>query len=393
MARKVLMGWQASSFFGWGILGLNLFELWLADPDIQPLMGSPISPRDIAGIDPLRYSMMQPAIAASNQFLADLAAGKAGLKEQGVVLIEAFGNALAPAAVFFGAIGGCSVARCIFENTRIESTQSIEKYDNLLCASEWNASLLRGATNRSVTMIHEGIDQSLFFPGPRSGVLDTECFYVFTGGKVEFRKAQDLVILAFREFAARHDDAVLVAAWNSPWPEFSAGFQAKLTAPLRRGSNGALDLRRWVTENGIQPHQFIDLSMTPNFSMPTVLREMDCALQVSRCEACTNLPAKEAMACGVPVILANNTGTRDLIDADNCVALTSQGPVTGPPGVGTDGWGESSVAEIVEALEKLYTDTQVRKRIGARGAQWILEHRRTWRDHASDLKAHLLSLL
>jgi glycosyltransferase involved in cell wall biosynthesis len=194
-------------------------------------------------------------------------------------------------------------------------------------------------------MIHEGIDHSLFFPGPRSGVLDPDCFYVFSGGKVEFRKAHDLVILAFREFAARHDDAVLVAAWNSPWPEVS------------------------------------------------VLREMDCALQVSRCEACTNLPAKEAMACGVPVILAKNTGTLDLIDGDNCVALTTQDPVMGQPGMGTDEWGESRVEEIVSALEKLYTDTQMRKRIGAHGVQWIVDHGRTWQTHANKLKAHVLSLL
>jgi hypothetical protein len=44
-------------------------------------------------------------------------------------------------------------------------------------------------TNTPVTMIHEGIDHSVFFPGPSAGVLDPECFYVFTGGKLEFRKA------------------------------------------------------------------------------------------------------------------------------------------------------------------------------------------------------------
>ena len=27
--QSVLMRWQASSFFGWGILGLNLFEHWM----------------------------------------------------------------------------------------------------------------------------------------------------------------------------------------------------------------------------------------------------------------------------------------------------------------------------------------------------------------------------
>jgi hypothetical protein len=38
MRQKVLLKWQASNFFGWGILGQNLFERWASDPDIQPLM-------------------------------------------------------------------------------------------------------------------------------------------------------------------------------------------------------------------------------------------------------------------------------------------------------------------------------------------------------------------
>lgn len=392
--QKVMMRWQASSFFGWGIAGLNVFERWTTGPDIQALMGSPIAPRDLAGIDPLRYSVLQPAITASNQFREALTAGKVNLRDAGVLVIDGFGDAFTPIVARSRDDGGFrNVARCIFENTRLGGTQAIAAYDSVVCASEWGASLLRASLNRPVTLIHEGIDHSLFFPGPRSGTLDPECFYVFTGGKIEFRKAQDLVILAFREFAARHDDAVLVTAWNSPWPEYAVGFQANLPAPLRQDSNGALDIRRWATENGISPHQFIDLPAMPNYLMPMVLRQMDCALQPSRCEACTNLPAKEAMACGVPVILANNTGVRDLIDGDNCVALNSQDPVRGEPGVGTDGWGESRVEEIVAALESLYTDTQKRKRIGARGAAWILEHRRTWRDHASDLKDHVQSLL
>ena len=393
MAQKVIMRWQAHSRFGWGILGMNLFERWAPDPHIQPLMGAPIMPRDLAGMDALRYSTMQPAVAASNQFIERVAAGKTDLRDSSVIAIDPFGNAFQPAADRIGTAGVRNVARCIFEDTHLGSAASLSKYDSLLCASEWNARMLRAVSDIPVTLIHEGIDHSSFFPGPRSGILDPECFYVFSGGKIEFRKAQDLVLLAFREFAARHDDAVLVTAWNTLWPQWSAGFQVNLPAPLRLDSNNSLDLRRWASENGIPAHQFIDLPIVPNQQMPAILREMDCALQVSRSEACTNLPAKEAMACGVPVIVANNTGMRDLIDGDNCFPLNSQDRVTGEPGVGTEGWGESRVEEIVAALEKLYTDTQLRKRIGARGAEWILEKRRTWRDHAADLKGHLLTLV
>jgi glycosyltransferase involved in cell wall biosynthesis len=390
---KVLMRWQAGSLSGWGLLGLNLFEQWAADRDIQPLMGVRLDVRAFPGTSPLRYLAMLPAVDSSNKFLDALNAGNIDLQEEEVIAIDPFGNGLVPALHATGRNGIRNVARCIFEDTRIESTKAIEPYDDLLCASEWAAALLRAISDKPVTMIHEGIDHSLFFPGPRYGVLDPDCFYVFAGGKLEFRKAQDLVILAFREFAARHDDAVLVAAWHSPWPGSSAGFQGKLPAPLGQDSNGVPQIRRWVTENGINPHQFIELPLTANSLLPLVLREMDCALQVSRCEACTNLPAKEAMACGVPVIVPNNTGTRDLIGADNCVALSSQDRVNGPPGVGTEGWGESRVEEIVEALEELYTDTEMRRRIGAQGAAWILENRRTWSEHAARLKAHLRTLL
>jgi hypothetical protein len=93
------------------------------------------------------------------------------------------------------------------------------------------------------------------------------------------------------------------------------------------------------------------------------------------------------------VILANNSGMRDLIGSENCIALSSQDRVNGPPDVATEGWGESRVDEIIEALEALYFDTRRRRRIGARGAEWILEHRRTWRDHAAALKGHLRTLL
>lgn len=391
--QKVLLRWQAGTLSGWGVLGLNLFEHWAAGPDIQPLMGVRLDIRAFPGTSPLRYAAMRPAAEASNEFLEALSVGKADLREHAVLVVDPFGNGLVPAMENTNKRGIRNIARCIFENTRIETTTAIESYDSLLCASGWAAGMLRAVTDTPVTMIHEGIDHSVFFPGPRSSILDPDCFYVFTGGKIEYRKAQDLVILAFREFAARHDDAVLVAAWHSPWSGSGAGYQVNLPAPLRQDAGGALQIRRWAIENGIKPHQFIELPLTANSLMAAVLREMDCALQVSRCEACTNLPAKEAMACGVPVIVANNTGTRDLIDTDNCIALTSQGPVTSPPGVGTDGWGESRVEEIVEALETLYTDTQTRKRIGARGAQWILEHRRTWRDHAALLKDHLLTLI
>ena len=65
--------------------------------------------------------------------------------------------------------------------------------------------------------------------------------------------------------------------------------------------------------NGVPAEQFIDLGVVPNHLMPRVLREMDVAVFPNRCEGGTNLVAMECMACGVPAIVASNTGQRDLI--------------------------------------------------------------------------------
>lgn len=391
--RQVLLNWPAyRNASGWSLVSLNLFQQWARDADIQPLLRAPLGPENLQGNDPLRLRAIEPAAVDSNEFLAALTGAGIELRERGVLVIDALGNGLT--AVDAASTGLRNVGRCIFENTRVvEPAARLAKYDSILCASNWAAGVLRALSDKPVTMIHEGIDHAQFFPGPRSGVLDPGCFYVFSGGKIEYRKAHDLVLLAFREFAARHDDAVLVAAWHSPWPQLSAGFQGRLRAPLQRNAAGTLEIVRWVVENGIDARQFIELPPMPNPLLPAVLREMDCAIQVSRCEACTNLPANEAMACGVPVILADNTGTRDLIAADNCVRVAAPDPVVPPPGWGTDGWGECRVEEIVAALETLYTDSALRRRIGSRGAQWILESRRTWRDHAEALKSHLLTLV
>ena len=118
MAQKVLMRWQASSFFGWGIAGLNVFERWTTTPDIQPLMGLPITPFDYTGTDPLRYSVLQPAITASNQFLEGLTAGKVGLEE--TILIDAFPHGHVPGTVYVVEPGLSDPAAALSEESFVE---------------------------------------------------------------------------------------------------------------------------------------------------------------------------------------------------------------------------------------------------------------------------------
>jgi glycosyltransferase involved in cell wall biosynthesis len=386
--RPVLLNWPANVFYGWGIGGFNIFLHWASDRSLRPLMGAPMGEHDLAGSDPLRIYAAREAIVASNMFQHELA--RSGRPSLGFPVVHGLGNGFVGPE---GVRGTRNIARCYFEDTRLSALDDkLAGYDLLVCASNWNAELLRANCRKPVEIVFEGVDPSLFHPAPKAGLLDPGRFYIFSGGKVEYRKGHDLVLLAFKEFSLRHKDAVLVTVWHSPWPQLSAGFQGRLASPLELTRDGLIDVKSWVARNGVDPSRVIEIGRTPNPLMPAVLREMDCALVPSRAEGCTNLPANEAMACAIPVIVPDNTGMKDLIADGNCLPLKRQRPIEHVAGSGTDGWGESDVEEILDSLERLYTDTALRRAIGRAGADWILREGRSWANHAGRLKSLVLSV-
>ena len=386
--HAVILNWQIGTNFGWGLLGLNVFAQWAHDRELQPIMGMEVKPDQLYGVDPLRHSRIWARAQASNQFLATLGPVDP-TRAINAIQIDCLGND------FESAIPRRSrrmIGRTIFETSATApAREPLKKYDLLLTASNWNAALLREATGRNATVIHEGVDLSMFCPAPRSGWLDPDRFYIFSGGKVEYRKGQDLVLLAFKRFAARHPDAMLVTAWHSPWPQYAVGFQGRLDAPIKLNTRGMLDVSRWAVENGIGANQLLDIGHIANVLMPGVLREMHVVLQPARAEACTSLPVKEAMACGLPVIAARNTGMLDILTDDNCLPLRRQSAVIPINNLGTEGWGESDIEEIDAALESVYQNREAGAAIGARARQHLIDNGRSWQQHAAALKQWILA--
>ncbi len=214
---------------------------------------------------------------------------------------------------------------------------------------------------------------------------------MFSGGKLEYRNAQDIVVAAFRVFANRHKEALLVTAWHSQWDGLARMLDASgLIGPVRFHPDGRVDVAAWAAENGVDRTQVLDLGALPNREMPAVLREMDVAVFPNRCEGGTNLVAMECMACGLPVILSRNTGHLDLIEEENCFPLDQQTALDGyRAGVGTvPGWGESSVEEVVEQLERVFIDRSNARRRGQLAAESMA--RLTWRHTADRLKRLIL---
>jgi glycosyltransferase involved in cell wall biosynthesis len=388
LARRVVIQWAISSFTGWGVYGLNLALHWAGDAELSPTASRPINPGRIV-VDPLRRRALAPLIADAAQFQSQLRAHAGRPATVEAVVLTPANEAFEPLPAAHGVTltGRPTLAVTFFETGRLspEAVARAAAFPLIVTGSTWNQRVLEAHGLTRVRTVLQGVDDTLFHPAPRAGVMGDR-FAVFSGGKLERRKGQDIVVAAFRRFARRRPDALLVTAWRSPWPKVARTADISgLAAPVTFDADGGLDVVGWAAANGVGADQVLDLGAVPNAQLPTVLREMDVAVFPNRCEGGTNLVAMEAMACGVPTVLSRNTGHLDLIAEDNCYVLERQAEGTGEE----TGWGESDVDELVAALERAYVERDAARRLGLRGAETV--RRLSWSQTARQMKAIVLS--
>jgi glycosyltransferase involved in cell wall biosynthesis len=389
------MNWGVSSYYGWGVYGLNLALAWANDPEIGLVAASQVHLSQLA-VDPVRLRALGSFLQESANLSEQLGgwAKDRPAQVQGPMLASLNQNFRIIPAQGVALAGRPTVGVTFFETAVLaeDAVAAARAFPLIITGSSWNEQVMRSYGLTNVRTILQGVDPTLFHPAPRVRYADDR-FLVFSGGKLEHRKGQDIALAAFRRFAERRPDAVLVGAWHSPWPHMAKGVdKTGLAAPVTFDAEGRLDAAAWAVANGVRPENFIDAGHTPNPLMPQLYRQMDVGLFPNRCEGGTNLVAMECMACGVPVILSANSGHLDLIESDNCYMLTRQGPVTNEAAaVGhgdVAGWGESDVDEAVELLERAYTDRAEARARGERGAKTL--NRLTWGATAAQVKAAVL---
>lgn len=283
---KIAFDWGVSSYYGWGVYGLNMALEWSKRPDVEARCAQVVR-LDHLHIDKLRLSRIKPFIARSN-------AQQPRELWSDYVLLRNLGNECLGYPHEPGGIG------VVFfeEPLSPQAVERAKRYDIIITGSTWNEEILRSHGLSSVTTLIQGVDRSLFHPALRRNLYPGR-FLIFSGGKAEPRKGQDIVVKAFRIFARKHPEAMLVTAWHSPWPH------------LRNGMD--LDLSEFAD-------RVIDVGAVPNGQMAPVYRECHVGLFPNRAEGGTNLVAMEAIACGVPAIITASTGHIDLVRlAPQCV--------------------------------------------------------------------------
>ncbi len=388
--ERLAVSWQLSDTHGWGIFGLNLVQNLMRCGPIRPMILSEpnLLELPVGDIDELR-----PFIAEMRQIMKAIEAQGQPVHSAQIAILHALGLDFQHLEISDLVRGARNIGFTFFERVNFspEALDRANAYDRILAGSSWNRDYGRAAGIRDIEFVSQGVDTSLFHPSQASGTY-RDRFAIFSGGKLELRKGQDLVVAAFKIFYARHPDALLITSWQNGWPESATDIMASIhvKAAPKVDDDKNLMITRWATDNGIPADAFIDLGWLPNRAMPAVLRDMNAAVFPNRCEGGTNLVAMEAMACGVPCILSANTGHLDIITDDNCFALDDQRSVT-DPNSRTSMWRESRVEQIVEQLETIYTDQAAARQRGEAGAGFI--GNLSWQNQTAALVATVSDLL
>lgn len=367
------LGWQCGQLTGWGQFGAH-FARTCTEAGYRVIL--PAIP-DTAGVLPLDRPLLNSLV------------GPIPETEPGWLLM-AIGNAMEERPQ--GLPDHIKVAGIIFcEDTGAIDAAKLNAYDVIVAGSRWTERVLREKGVERVVLAHQGYDSRVFFPAP---VTDQPCDYfvksremrlsiepgeivgltggysdivavpkrrrpiVFSGGKLEFRKGQDIVVEAFKRFRQTPEgkDAILVTAWDNQWPQTMDGiWLSGYVKGVPKVTNGRAGVVPWLVANGLPADSVIDCGRLSPPELAHVMRSCTVGIFPNRAESGTNLVLVEALASGLPCVMAGVHGQSD--SADHYAPVPPwllQRAGTVPSGCplyrSTEGWTEPDHEEVVEGL-------------------------------------------
>ena len=269
------------------------------------------------------------------------------------------------------------------ENVLLKSyfRNGLNHFDKIVCGSTWGRKCMieAGIPADRVSMAIQGVDADVFKPGPGLvSTRETRTFNIWSCGKFEYRKAQDVVIRAVGVLMERHKDVHLVAAWHNPWPSSEA------TMSMSK-------LINWAGSQFDACCQHLDMSRVdmldpmPHGHSAAYINGCDIGIFVNRCEAGTNLPLMETMSCGLPVIATTAHGHADVTKhlAAQSIIHSREIPIH-RGGMHVADWYEPDLEECIEKLEAWYQEWRAVFPVnGEHNREWMANY--TWASCAQSL--------
>jgi glycosyltransferase involved in cell wall biosynthesis len=254
-----------------------------------------------------------------------------------------------------------------FENELTDrSKENAKRYDFVLGGSTWCLERMREKGIDNCAVLIQGIDPTLF--SPIDDPVDPERFVIFSGGKFELRKGQDLVLRAVKIMQDKYPDVWLVNCWYNLWPASTRlmSYSPHIRFEHREGESWTQTMQRTYETNGLDGRRIVTCELMPQGLQRDLFARSDIGLFPNRCEGGTNLVLMEYMACAKPVIVSNTSGHKDIVHAGNALLLNALSPFNLVDAKGTlvGRWQEPSLDEVVAGLEFAYHHRTELKRYG-----------------------------
>lgn len=343
----IYLGMPYGSNFGWGVLGKNVALAMAEMTDVRVIAPPGLDQRIADEFEAYRFRKLLLPTPAGDRWKLD-----------GPVIQAAIGRSLEPFVPLVEPpyqVGFAVFEENILPKSVIEFAR--RTYVHLAAGSSYCAEVLRehGLTNVS-TVLH-GVDSEFFRPRAEPRTFLRDRFIVFSGGKFELRKGQDIVIRAYKVLQDRHPDVMLVNSWHNPWPQTRDTMrESKL---IRYFPPKDDDHVRWMNAllaaNGIDVERVITIGQRDHRLLPDLYHMTDLGLFPNRVEGGNNMVLMEYMACGKPVLASYNSGHKDIINRKNAILIENHQPMERRVnGERVAVWNDPSLEETIGKLEWCY---------------------------------------
>ncbi|KHE93713.1 MAG: hypothetical protein SCABRO_00514 [Candidatus Scalindua brodae] len=257
-----------------------------------------------------------------------------------------------------------------------------DNFDIVITGSKWCEEVLRDHGLDNVETVIQGVDQQIFNTFHSEKEIFKDNFVIFSGGKFEIRKGQDIVIRAYKVLQDRHKDVMLVNAWFNMWGDSMNTMAASPHIKYEvKSKDYAAAMYGILQDNGLDTGRIVTLLPRSNALMSKIYKNTDIGVFPNRCEGGTNLVLMEYMACGKPVIASYSSGHRDVINKDNSIMINNMRPIDiNKNGTRIAIWDDPDLDETISHLEWAYQHRDELKPYGSQAGNDLKEL--TWKKSA-----------
>ena len=267
--------------------------------------------------------------------------------------------------------GDKNLGYVFFENElHSSSISNASELDLVLAGSTWCQTQMNGKGILNTDVLIQGIDPELFYPlEPKS---EEKEFVLFSGGKFEYRKGQDLVLAAFRILSQKYSNMRLITSWENQWIDSMRTMSlSKHVDYIEMGDTWAEKMHAFYVRNEVDPQKIQTCPLLPNRKMRSIYGKTDLGIFPNRCEGGTNLVLMEYMACGKPVVASFSSGHQDILTSENSFLVKSMDllEIKDSQGNVSARWDDPSLEEIISQIELAYHQKERREQIGQNAAK------------------------